>query len=270
MPRRRAASLANEAMSAATPWNASSSGPRTSREKRTRSAIALISPGATSISPTVPTVPRPASTASRSSSNAICEHCRRVEPEAHQGRAGMVAATADDHVGVDVSGDGADDSDPVAGVLQDLACSMCISIQPVSPSRMCAASLQRAGSKPACSACAQKLRPSSTARNVSRSSSSVTRCATMRLRAASARSPSPPLPGTRSAEAEARGRARRSGGRPRERTTPIVPSYLPPFRFESQWEPIPNRGSPPLFLATSVPTGSSSTPKPSSCSAPSK
>ena len=93
----------------------------------------------------------------------------------------MVAATADDHVGVDVSGDGADDSDPVAGVLQDLACSMCISIQPVRSVEDVRGIPQRAGSKPASSACSQKLRPSSTARNVSRSSSSVTRCATMRL-----------------------------------------------------------------------------------------
>ena len=46
-------------------------------------------------------------------------------------------------------------------------------------------------------------------------------------------------------------------------TTPIVPSYLPPFRFESQCEPIPNTGSPRGRLrATSVPTGSSYTSKP--------
>ena len=46
-------------------------------------------------------------------------------------------------------------------------------------------------------------------------------------------------------------------------TTPIVPSYLPPFRFESQCEPIPKTGSPGGRLrATSVPTGSSETVKP--------
>ena len=40
-------------------------------------------------------------------------------------------------------------------------------------------------------------------------------------------------------------------------TTPIVPSYLPPLRFESQWEPIPKAGSPRgRFRAASVPTGS--------------
>ena len=46
-------------------------------------------------------------------------------------------------------------------------------------------------------------------------------------------------------------------------TTPIVPSYLPPFRFESQCEPMPKAGSPGgRFRATSVPTGSSPTSKP--------
>ncbi len=40
-------------------------------------------------------------------------------------------------------------------------------------------------------------------------------------------------------------------------TTPIVPSYLPPFRFESQCDPMPKTGSPGgRFRATSVPTGS--------------
>ena len=48
-------------------------------------------------------------------------------------------------------------------------------------------------------------------------------------------------------------------------TTPIVPSYLPPLRFESQCEPMPNAGSPRGRLrATSVPTGSWQTSKPSS------
>ena len=41
-------------------------------------------------------------------------------------------------------------------------------------------------------------------------------------------------------------------------TTPIVPSYLPPLRFESQWEPTAKTFSPRGRLrATSVPTGSS-------------
>ena len=51
-------------------------------------------------------------------------------------------------------------------------------------------------------------------------------------------------------------------------TTPIVPSYFPPFRFESQCDPIPKAGSPTGRLrATSVPSGSSVTVKPSSVSA---
>ncbi len=50
--------------------------------------------------------------------------------------------------------------------------------------------------------------------------------------------------------------------------TPSVPSKRPPCRFESQCEPIPNAGSPAGTLrATSVPTGSSPTVKPSSSSA---
>ena len=49
-------------------------------------------------------------------------------------------------------------------------------------------------------------------------------------------------------------------------TTPIVPSYFPPFRFESQCDPIPNAASARL-RATSVPRRSSVTVKPSSCSA---
>ena len=45
--------------------------------------------------------------------------------------------------------------------------------------------------------------------------------------------------------------------------TPIVPSYLPPLRFESQCEPMPKTGSPGGRLrATSVPTGSSESSKP--------
>ena len=54
-------------------------------------------------------------------------------------------------------------------------------------------------------------------------------------------------------------------------TTPIVPSYLPPFRFESQCEPTPKTGSPfGRFRATSVPTASSSTANPSASSSRTK
>ena len=45
--------------------------------------------------------------------------------------------------------------------------------------------------------------------------------------------------------------------------TPSVPSYLPPFRFESQCDPTPNAGAPGATLdAISVPTGSCQTAKP--------
>ena len=47
------------------------------------------------------------------------QHQRRVEPEIHRRRAGVVAAPVDDDVGVDVAGDRVDDADPVAGVLED-------------------------------------------------------------------------------------------------------------------------------------------------------
>ena len=53
-------------------------------------------------------------------------------------------------------------------------------------------------------------------------------------------------------------------------TTPSVPSYLPPFRFESQWEPIPNTGSRRAAGCgpRACPTGSCQTSKPSASSAP--
>ena len=43
---------------------------------------------------------------------------RRVEAEVHRRRAGVVAATVDDDVRVHVAGDGGDDADAVAGVLE--------------------------------------------------------------------------------------------------------------------------------------------------------
>ena len=54
-------------------------------------------------------------------------------------------------------------------------------------------------------------------------------------------------------------------------TTPIVPSYFPPFRLESQCEPTPKTGSPfGRLRAVSVPTASSSTSNPSASSSPTK
>ena len=91
-----------------------------SSENRTRLAMALMIPGSTSISPTVPTVPLPAARASRSSS-AIdsAERQRRVESQVHRRRARVVAAAGHDDVGVDIAGDRVHDPDPVAGVLED-------------------------------------------------------------------------------------------------------------------------------------------------------
>ena len=43
---------------------------------------------------------------------------RRVEAEVHRRRAGVVAASVDDDVGVHVAGDRGDDADPVARVLE--------------------------------------------------------------------------------------------------------------------------------------------------------
>ena len=112
---------ANAAMSRATAAvDASSSAPRMSSEKRTRLAIALISPGSTSISPIgADRSLAPRARASRSSSRTVsASDQRRVEPEIHRRRAGVVAAAVDDDVRVDVAGDGVDDADPVAGVLE--------------------------------------------------------------------------------------------------------------------------------------------------------
>ena len=54
-------------------------------------------------------------------------------------------------------------------------------------------------------------------------------------------------------------------------TTPIVPSYLPPFRFESQCDPMPNTGSPfGRLRARKLPTSSSSTVKPTASSSRAK
>src|SRR5215210_4326438 len=100
MPRSPAALSAKVAMSRATPRKASSSTPRMSREKRASPGTALMRPGFSSISPTVPTVPPPASRTRRS-------------------RSSVVAAAVDHDIGVDVACDGVDEADTIARVLQD-------------------------------------------------------------------------------------------------------------------------------------------------------
>jgi hypothetical protein len=57
-------------------------------------------------------------------------------------------------------------------------------------------------------------------------------------------------------------------GRLPERAAGVeLPSKRPPWRFESQWDRIPNAGAPAgTFLATSVPTESSSTVNPGASS----
>jgi hypothetical protein len=59
-------------MSRATERNPSSTTPRVSSESRAFPGTTLMIPGSNSISPTVPTVPFPASFASRSTSRTIC------------------------------------------------------------------------------------------------------------------------------------------------------------------------------------------------------
>ena len=107
----------------------------------------------------------------------------------------------------------------------------------------------------------QNERPSSIARNRSRRSSSVTRCAMIRL--PSSIWPKPEPSSSRNETSWSGSPSPRSSFRRQTSsavTTPIVPSYLPPLRFESQCEPIPKAGSPRGRLrATRFPTGSRST-----------
>src|ERR1700716_4015376 len=91
-----------------------------SSENRTRLAIALISPGSTSISPILPTVPRPPARASGEPlqlDRSLRQNQRGIEPEIHRCRTGVVAAAVDEDVRVDVAGDRVHYADPVAGVL---------------------------------------------------------------------------------------------------------------------------------------------------------
>ena len=91
-----------------------------SSENLTELAIALMSPGSTSISPIVPTVPvagfgREALQLERR----LGEHEGWVETQVHRRRSRVVASSVHEHVGVDVAGDRVDDPDPVPRVLQD-------------------------------------------------------------------------------------------------------------------------------------------------------
>ena len=73
----------------------------------------------------------------------------------------------------------------------------------------------------------------------------MTRCSTIRL--PSSIWPNPEPSSSRN-EISCSGRSRPRSAFSRHTssavTTPIVPSYLPPFRFESQCEPMPKTGSP--------------------------
>jgi hypothetical protein len=199
------------------------------------------------------------------------EHRRRVEPEAHRRRSGVVAAAVHDDVRVNVAGDRPHDPDPVARVLQDTGL-LDVHLDPAhqvveDPGGVAPAGRLEAGLLGVLPEAAPVVERG----NVSRSSLSVT-LGTIRL--PSSICPKPEPSSSRN-ETSCSGRSRPNSAFRRQTssaaTTPIVPSYLPPLRLESQCEPIPNTGSPGGRLrATSVPTGSVETSKPSSSSAPVK
>ena len=232
-----------------------------SRENRIRSGIALIRLGCDLdlADRADGAVPRGARRAARARES--------TRPPAARDRAGSPSALhprgrrdRDGHVGVNVSGDRGHDSDPVPGVLQDAGL-LDVHLDPAGEivehvDRLAPAAPAR--SRPprrAPRSCDRRRSRGSD----SRRSSSVTRWAMILL-------PSSiwpkPEPSSSRKEISCSGRPRPSSSFSRQTssavTTPIVPSYLPPLRFESQCEPMPNTFSPCGRLrATSVPTGSS-------------
>ena len=159
-----------------------------------------------------------------------------VEPEVHRRRTRVVAAAVHGRVGVHIAGDRRHDPDPVPRVLQH-ACLLDVHLD---PTREVVEDVQRlAPERPARSrpprACSQKLRPSSIARKRSRKSSSVTRWAMILLPSSICPKPEP---SSSRKEISCSGRPSPSSSFSRHTssavTTPIVPSYLPPLRFESQ------------------------------------
>ena len=187
-----------------------------SSEKRTRLAIALMIPGSTSISPTVPTVPLPAARASRSSST-IASASGSVGSRRRS--IGVAPAWSprpvDDDVGVDVAGDRVDDADAVARVLEharlldvhlDPAGEVVEHVAALAPARRLVAG--GLGVLPEAAPVVERAERL-------RSSSSVTRCAMIRLPSSIWPKPEPSSSRNEISWSGSPSRAPRSGGRPR-------------------------------------------------------
>ena len=153
----------------------------------------------------------------------------------------MIAASVDDHVRMHVAGDRPNDPDAVSGVLENAGL---LDVH-LDPADEVVEDVRRLAPAPGLVAGFLRVLPERPSvvdgPKVSRNSTSVTRPAMMRLPSSIWPKPDP---SSSRKEITWSGSPRRSSWFSRQtssaQTTPIVPSYLPPLRFESQWDPMPN------------------------------